>query len=146
MFVDIEAVTGAQRCCESIRYAAVHVFDASATTANRMVMVLRRGAEHIRRLAVALRTRGQIAFGLQVVQGTINRRERDAQTEALRAVVNLRGGQKAWFPRKNGRDPLSRTGNVFSPSPHEVSYLGMVRKIPVSPTKAWVRGTSPLPF
>ena len=68
-----------------------------------MVMVMRRLAEHERRLALRVGARRDLAFRLQMVERAIDGRQRDARAAALELLVNLGGGKKARFALQEWR-------------------------------------------
>ncbi len=70
--VKLESVERAQRFSKLLHRGAINIIDASALRTDRMVMVMRRLAEHERRLTLRVGSLGYLAFRAQTVERAIN--------------------------------------------------------------------------
>ena len=88
--VEFESVQRAQRFGELLDRGAIDVFDAAALAADRVMVVVRRLAEHVRRLALGVGALGDLALRAQMVERAIDGRERDFARRRARARDGFR--------------------------------------------------------
>jgi hypothetical protein len=93
--VELECVQRAKRVRELLHRGAVDVFDAPAFSADGVMVVVRRLAEHERRLAVGIGPFRNLSFCAQSFKRAINRRERDARAGAFEPLMDFRSRKKA---------------------------------------------------
>ncbi|MEO9170386.1 MAG: hypothetical protein ABI282_07815 [Candidatus Baltobacteraceae bacterium] len=73
---------------------AIDVLDFTAVPANRVVMVMRGRAKHIRRFARLVHSLRRFALGEQMLERPIDGGERYFCALLLKSAVNIGGGQK----------------------------------------------------
>jgi len=112
MIVELETMKRTQPIDEAIERAAGNIFDATAGTADG-VMVMPAIAEHEGRLAAIVEAERRLALRGEPLQGAIDRRTRDRRAGLIESRAELARREKAGLGAKDARDRLPGAGLVF---------------------------------
>ena len=80
---------------ELLHRGAIDVFDASALSADRVMVMVLRLAVNVRRFARIVDASRDVAARLEMLERAINRRERDLGVDPVQLVLNVAGGQES---------------------------------------------------